>query len=83
MEEELAEEQKGLLGLPGLGGQRVVQMKGEKGVRVGGAMKGVDWTRTEGQEGWEVELLGPGSGSGGVEGQRELGEEEYHRVTPH
>ncbi len=80
VEEELAEEQQGLLGL---GGQPVVQMMGERGERVGGEMKGVDWTGTEGQEGWEVELLGPESGSGGVGGQGELGEEECHRVTPH
>lgn len=52
VEGELAEEQQGL-GL-GLGGQPVVQMMGEKVERVEEEMKGVDWTGTEGQEGWEV-----------------------------
>lgn len=80
VEEELAEEQQGLLGL---GGQLVAQMKGERGVRVGGEMKGVDWTGTEGQEGSEVELLGPELGSGCAGGQGELGAEECNRVTPH
>lgn len=46
-------------------------------------MKGVDWAGTEGQEGWEVELLGPELGSGDAGGQGELREEECHRVTPH
>lgn len=45
-------------------------------------LKGVDWAGTEGQKGWEDELLGPGSGSGGAAGQWELGE-ACHRVTPH
>lgn len=80
VEEELAEEPRGLLGL---GGLPVVQMMGERGERVLREMKGVDWTGTEGQEGWEVEWLGPGSGSGCVGGQGELGGEECHRVTPH
>lgn len=80
VQEELGEEQQGLVGLEG---QSVVQMTGERGERVEGEMKGVDWTGTEGQEGWEVELLVPELGSGGVGGQRELGEEECHRVTPH
>lgn len=57
VEEELAEEQLGLLGL---GGQPVVPMMGEREEWVLGEMKGVDWTRTERQEGWGVELLGPG-----------------------
>ncbi|KAK9513997.1 hypothetical protein VZT92_027489 [Zoarces viviparus] len=80
VEEELAEEQQGLLWL---GGQPVVQMMGEREERVLGEMKGVDWTGTEGQEGWEVGLMGPESGSGGAGGQWELGEEECHRVPPH
>lgn len=58
-------------------------MKGERGERVGEERKEVDLTRTEGQEGWAVEILGPGLGSGVVVGQEELGEEEYHRVTLH
>lgn len=52
VEEELVEEQQGLLGL---GGQPAVPMMGEREERVLGEMKGVDWTGTEGQEGWEVE----------------------------
>ncbi len=80
VEEELVEEQQGLLGL---GEQPVVQMKGEKEERVGGEMKGVDLTGIEGQVGWEVESLVPELGSGGAGGQRELGAEECHRVTPH
>lgn len=80
VEEEQAEVQQGLLGL---GVQPVVQMMGEKGERVEGVMQGVDWTETEGQEGWEVELPVPELDSGGVGGQQELGEEECHRVTPH
>ena len=47
-EEEPAEEQQGLLGLRG---QPVEQMKGEKGEKVGGEMKGVDLTGTVGREG--------------------------------
>lgn len=62
-------------GLSGLGGQLVVQMKSERRVKVGGETKVVDLTGTEGQEGWEVELLGPALGSGVAEGQWELGEE--------
>lgn len=80
VEEELGVERKGLRGL---GGLQVVQMKSERGVRMGGEMKGVDWTGTVGQEGWEVELPEPGRGSGGVEGQEEPGEEGCHRATPH
>lgn len=48
VEEELGEEQQGLLGL---GGQGVVQMMGERGEKVGGEMMRVDWTGTVGQEG--------------------------------
>lgn len=80
VEEELAEEQQGL---PGLVGQLVAQMKGERGVRLGGEMKGVDWTGIEGLAGSEVELLGPDLGSGCVGGRGELGAEECNRVTPH
>lgn len=80
VEEELAEERQGLLGL---GGQLVMQMMGERGERVLGEMKGVDWTGTEGQEGWVVELLGADSGSEGAGGQAELGEEECHRLKSH
>lgn len=80
VEEELTEEQQGLLGL---GGQPVVQMMGEGEERVLGEMKGVDWTGTEGQEGWEVELLGQGSGFGGAGGRWERREEECHRASPH
>lgn len=80
VEVELAEEQ---WGLPGLEGQPGVQMMCEMGERVGGEMKRVDWTGTEGQEGWEVELLMPELGSGGAGGQRAQGEEECHRVIPH
>ena len=80
VEVELAEEQ---WGLPGLGGQPGGQMMREMGERVGGEMMGVDWTGTEGQEGWEVELLVPELGSGGAGVQREQGEEECHRVIPH
>lgn len=47
-EEVLEAEQKGL---PGLRGQSVEQMKGERGVKVGGEMKEVDWTRTAGRGG--------------------------------
>lgn len=79
VEEELAEEQRDL---KELGGQPVVQMQGERGARVGGEMKEVDWTGTEGQEHWEVELPGPGLDLGDVEGQGELGEAECHRLTP-
>lgn len=80
VEVELAEER---WGLPGLGVQPVEQMKGEREVRVQGQMKGVDWTGTVEQEGWEVELLGPVWGSGGAGVQVELGEAGCHRVTPH
>lgn len=80
VEEEPAEEQRDL---KELGGQPAVQMQGERGARVGGGMKEVDWTGTEGQERWEVESLGPGLDLGDAEGQGELGEVEYHRLTPH
>lgn len=79
VEEEQAEER---LGLSGLEGQPVGQMKGEKGVTVGEGKRGVDLTWAEGQKGWVVEILGPCLGSGVVVGQ-ELGEEECHRVTLH
>lgn len=79
-EEEPEEERRGLLGLAG---QPEVQMMGERGEKVGGEMTGVDWTGTEGQEGWEVGLPVPESGSGGAGGQRAPGEEECHRGRPH
>lgn len=79
VEEELAEEQRDLLGL---GGQPLVQMQGEREVKEGGEWKEVGWRGTVGQEGWEVELRGRGLGSGGVVDQGELGE-GCHRVTPH
>lgn len=80
VEEELAEEQLSLLGL---GGQAAGQMMGERGEKVGGEMKRVDWTGNEGQEGWEVESLVPELGFEGAGVQQELVEEECHKVTPH
>lgn len=69
----------GQLGLLGLGEQVGVQLMGERGGKVEGEMKKVDLS--EGQEGWEVELLVPELDFGGVEGQQDLVGEECHRVT--
>lgn len=80
VEQELVEEQLGLLGLRG---QAVVQMMGEREEKVGGEMKRVDWTGTEEQEDWEVELLALELSFGGAAGQQELVEEECHRLTLH
>lgn len=80
VEEELAGEQLGLLGLEG---QVVVQMMGEREEKVGGERRRVDWRVSEGQEGWVVELLALELGFEGVAGQQELVEEECHRLTLH
>lgn len=77
VEKEPAEERQGLMG------QLAGQTKGERAEKMGGGMKGADWTGTAGQEGWEVELPGPGLGSEGAGGQVELEEEACHKVTPH
>lgn len=46
-------------------------------------MTGVDWAGTEGQEGWEVELMAAWTGSGDAGEEAEAEERECRKATPH
>lgn len=79
-EELLVEEQQGR---PGLGGQRIAPMTGERGVKVGGWMKEEDWIRTVERGGWEVGSLKSGLGSEGAGVRVEPRGEGCCRGIPH